>query len=67
MANERRPADLGNDQFFIRTTTEGVMTDAGTRVALDLTKPTDRAVIRRMAIRMLDMCDWFDPTKRNAQ
>jgi hypothetical protein len=60
MSKARRPADLGNDQMFIRTDSNGMLSSAGTRAVLDLNLKKDRAIVRRFAQRLLDICDWWE-------
>ena len=63
MNTKRRPADLGNDQMFIRTNSDGILLTAGTRQWLHLTRKGDRAIVRRFAQRLLDLCDWWEAEK----
>jgi hypothetical protein len=56
----KKPRDLGNDQMFIRTTTNGTLTNAGFRVEVSLKHKAGRAAVRRFAQRLLDMCDWWE-------
>jgi hypothetical protein len=58
----KRPRDLGNDTFSIRTEKDGIVNFVAITAypKLDLKCKDCRKQVRRFANRLLEMCDWWE-------